>query len=149
MPMPASSVLMCLDAVRSFSLMDKPVNSNLDWGSSLPVYVQLLPRLSDLRAAGLVWTHHKQEMSSLNLHLSLQACLWTPIPFHSKVSDIENGPLLFPSLSFSAILPLWPFSFISLAAAERQFKLNPKYLHNYPLSHSTVITHFYLLEYGH
>ena len=37
------------------------------------VYVPLLPRLSALKAAWLVWTQQKQEMCSLNLNFSLQA----------------------------------------------------------------------------
>ena len=55
------------------SLMLKPVNSNLGWQSSLPVYILLLPRLSALRAAWLVQTQQQQETRSLNLNLSLQA----------------------------------------------------------------------------
>ena len=39
----------------------------------LPVNVPLLPLLSALRAALLVWTQQKHEMSSLNLNFSLQA----------------------------------------------------------------------------
>ena len=64
-------------------LPSKPVNSNLGWASSLPVYVLLLPPLCTLRAAWLVWTQQKQEMSSLNLHLSLQACFHPTILFVS------------------------------------------------------------------
>ena len=54
-------------------MISKLVNSNLGLESSLPVYVPLLPRLSALRATGLVWAQQKQEMSSLNLRFSLQA----------------------------------------------------------------------------
>ena len=53
-------------------LIIKPLNSNLGWESSLPVNVLLLPRLSASRAAWLVWTQKKQEMSSLNLNFSIQ-----------------------------------------------------------------------------
>ena len=45
-------------------LMCKPVNSNVGWESSLPIYVPLLPWLSHLRAAWLVWTQPNLEMSS-------------------------------------------------------------------------------------
>ena len=46
------------------------------------VYVLLLPQLTVSRAAWLVWTQHQQEMSSLNLNFSLQACSepWHSIP---------------------------------------------------------------------
>ena len=45
-----------------------------------------------LRAAWLVWTQHKQEMSSLNLNLSLQAWWW---PYRSNYSrcDIRWPPM--------------------------------------------------------
>ena len=55
-------------------LLRKLVNSNVGCESSLPVNAPLLSYLSYLsttRARRLVWT--QQEMSSLNLHLSLQA----------------------------------------------------------------------------
>ena len=51
----------------------KPVNSNLGGESSLPAYIPLFSWLSALRAVWLVWTQQKQEMSSHNLKLSLQA----------------------------------------------------------------------------
>ena len=55
------------------NIISKPVNSNLGWETSHPVYIPLLPRLSASRAAWLVWTQQKQDMSSLNLNFSLQA----------------------------------------------------------------------------
>ena len=48
----------------------KPVNSNLGWESSLHFYDPLLPRLSAFRAAWLVWTQQRQEMSPINLNFS-------------------------------------------------------------------------------
>ena len=56
--------------------MTKPVNSNLGWENSFPVCVLLLPWLSALRAAWLVWTQQKQEIISLNLNMNWQAWRW-------------------------------------------------------------------------
>ena len=56
--------------------MTKLVNSNVGWESSFPVYVLMLPKLSALGVAWLVWLQLKQEMSSLNLNFSLHAVWW-------------------------------------------------------------------------
>ena len=48
------------------SHIDKRVNKNLSWETSLPVYVPLLPGQSALKAVWLVWTQKKQDMRSLN-----------------------------------------------------------------------------------
>ena len=58
----------------ALALINKPVNSNSGWESSLPVNVLPLPQLSASRAAWVVWTQPKQEMSSLHLNFSLKAC---------------------------------------------------------------------------
>ena len=74
----------------------KPVNSNLGWEPSLHIYVPLLPWLSALRAAWLVWTQPKQKMSSLNLNLSLRdwilfsACLYHFILLCTKWPETQK-----------------------------------------------------------
>ena len=58
----------------------------------LPVYVPLLPWLSVLRAAWLVRTQQKQEMSSLNLNLSLQACPYLSSSSAALSVFLKNDP---------------------------------------------------------
>ena len=70
--------------------MARLVNSNLGSERSLPAHILLLPRQSALRAAWLVWTQQKQEMSSLNPTWSLQACLWRKSCTRAKFCNKEK-----------------------------------------------------------
>ena len=78
----------------------RPVNSNLGSESSLPVYVPLLPPLSASRTAWLVRTQQSQEMGSLKINLSSQACFechprLPPSASPSLPSCHEDCPLKF------------------------------------------------------
>ena len=81
--------------------MTKPVNSNLGWETSLPVYVLLLPHMSSSSAIWLVWRQQKHEMSSLSLYFNLQACPWPHPPSSAVRTSYMEAAII--SLSLDSI----------------------------------------------
>ena len=66
--------IMCGELI--ISVVIKLVNSNVSWETAFPVSVASSPATRPSKQTAKAAAEHKQEVISLNLNFSLQACLW-------------------------------------------------------------------------